>query len=80
MSDPARDGYQCHGPMTVIVDAVIGGAVVGYLCEECGVTRNGLDREHPKRWEVDQYLYALARRVPGWPRTKRLTDGDTCPS
>lgn len=74
MSDPARDGYECHGPMTAIVDKLVGGETIGHLCEECGVTRNALHREHPMRGAVDAYLYALASRVPGWARDRRMRD------
>lgn len=74
MSDPARDGYECHGPMTAIVDKLVGSTTIGWLCEECGVTRNALPRDHPLRAVADGYLYGLAKRVPGWARNRRLQD------
>lgn len=37
MSDPAQDGYHCHGPM---VPVVVGRVSIAWECETCGVWRH----------------------------------------
>jgi hypothetical protein len=63
MSDPARDGYQCHGPMEPV--GYLGEAeVVGMICVVCGVTRNMVRGDDRLRATVDKALYELAANVP----------------
>lgn len=65
MSDPARDGYQCHGPMQPV--GYLGEeAIVGFICVSCGVTRNVAQGE-AERARVDAALYAMADTVAARP-------------
>lgn len=64
MSDPARDGYQCHGPMEPV--GYLGEAdIVGYICVTCGVTKN-MVRDPQTRALVDRALYDLAQQKWSW--------------
>lgn len=65
MSDPARDGYECHGPMQPV--GYLGESeVVGMICVTCGVTRNMVrEVENPGlRARVDRALYEMADTIP----------------
>lgn len=62
MSDPAFDGYQCHGLMQPV--GYLGEAEVqGYVCIVCGVTKNVVRNDATKRARVDGALYEIARQI-----------------
>ena len=68
MSDPARDNFECHGPMAhVTLGYLTAGAmdtpgVAAYLCKTCGVWRHGLPRiETQLRAIVEARMETLSR-------------------
>ena len=59
MSDPANDGYQCHGPMVRIQLLRLGSATAAYLCLDCAVWRHGFSPTDPRRAEVEAAMPAI---------------------
>lgn len=66
MSDPARDGYQCHGPLIPIISGGDDGGL-GLICPTCGVTKNMVRNDPELRARVDRTLYEAASIVSGKP-------------
>lgn len=65
MSDPARDGYQCHGSMQPV--GYLGDdEIIGFICVICGVTKN-IARGEAERARVDSALYEMAESVAARP-------------
>ena len=59
MSDPARDGYWCHGPMRKVRYQNESDEVIAYLCLVCGIWRDGLPVSDPRRPAVERTMTAL---------------------
>ena len=59
MSDPARDGYQCHGPMIFVELPGVYDGTAAYLCEECGVWRHRFSPGDPRRAKVEAQMPAI---------------------
>ena len=59
MSDPARDGYQCHGPLVEIhlLDGHDGPSA--FLCKECYVYRHALPVGDGRRAQIDIAMRAI---------------------
>lgn len=66
MSDPARDGYECHGPMIALISGGEDGGL-GLICTTCGITRNMVRNDPGLRLRVDKTLYEVASMVSGKP-------------
>ena len=49
MSDPAHDGYQCHGSMLRVEIPGVYDGTCAYLCEECGVWRHRFPASDTRR-------------------------------
>lgn len=65
MSDPARDGYECHGPMYPLLSGDDGG--LGLICTTCGITKNMVRNNPELHAQVDRALYEAAQIVSGKP-------------
>ena len=59
MSDPARDGYQCHGPMIAFTIRNVSDPrpcqIHAWWCA-CGVWRHALPLDHPLRPEITAWM------------------------
>ena len=56
MSDPANDGYVCHGPMTFVELPSVYDGACAVLCEECGVWRHRFSPGDPRREKVEALM------------------------
>jgi len=59
MSDPARDGYECHGRMAEIQLLRIHQGTSAFLCLECGCWRHALPYSDPRRAQVVAAMPAI---------------------
>ena len=53
MSDPAKDGYECHGPMTHVELPGVAEGTSAYLCDTCGVWRHKFSPGDVRRLKVE---------------------------
>lgn len=69
MSDPAFNGYTCHGPMRMLAVAELGGdqtdrSGAAFICDVCGIWRHARGHADGLRGWIDQRMSDyLASRV-----------------
>lgn len=56
MSDPSRDGYQCHGPMRSIEIRGLHDGVAVWVCR-CGVWRHAFSPSDARRQAVEIWMH-----------------------
>lgn len=59
MSDPARDGYQCHGPLVIVELPYVEDGPSAFLCEGCYVYRHALPVGDGRRAQIDIAMRAI---------------------
>lgn len=63
MSDPARDGFQCCGPMRPItLDELLPGTAA-FLCDACLKWRHALPPDHPLRKRVVGIMQPMTQQL-----------------
>lgn len=70
MSDPAREGFTCCGPMRAIYvhAALVADASTppcAYLCERCGCWRHAYPAGDPRRAAVEQRMAVILAALFG---------------
>lgn len=59
MSDPASDGYACHGLMVAVELPSVYDGTSAYLCLTCGVWRHRWPQGDPRREQTESLMPAI---------------------
>lgn len=63
MSDPARDGFHCCGPMRPMHFPELTDAIAAHLCDRCLKWRHGLPPGHVLRPRIVAIMQPMTQQI-----------------